>query len=399
MTEQIEALFDLDVQKFIHENREKDTVSLAYRARRFSNIPTGFLLAQIKGYQKAKVKIPSFLEVENIVFPAGISMEQCSSELTAKYKRNFLKGERLLDLTGGFGIDSIFLADNFLKCIYVEQNKELSSIFKWNLQQLGLDDKFVVHHLDCVQFLHHNETKFDCAFIDPARRDHQNNRIFRLEDCEPNVYSLMGVLRNVTRKLLIKASPMCDISHELRLLGGSTSVIITSVKNEVKEVSFLVDFANNTSDKRICIDIGKDKNQIFEFDMHNELELNSHFSMPKTYVYEPYKSILKAAGIRSVGDRYQLEKLHRDSHFFTSNRCMDDFPGRIFKLQKVVKPSKKVVKKEVGENRLNVICRNYPTSVEVLTQKLGIKEGGENYLLATTLADNSKKLLYCSRIK
>jgi hypothetical protein len=386
---------------FIRAHLNDDVRRLAMQASRYPQIDMPFAVGQIAGRQLAKHKLPSFYEREEILYPPHLSLEQCSSELTAVYKATLWKGETLVDLTGGFGVDCAFMASHFNEVTYIEQNKALCDVAAHNFSVLGLPHIRVMN-ADAERILAEDILpNTDCIYADPARRDRQGGKTVQVSDCVPDVERLEPVLLNKARSVMIKLSPMLDLSLALHALPHTVAVHIVSVKNECKELLLMLSSGEqpeNMPHPIHCINlISHDEMQTFTFTAEAEaMSEPAYTSEPAHYLYEPNASILKGGAFRSVGVKYGLKKLHPNSHLYTSNEVISDFPGRSFRVAACISPKDKAGLRQIGQ--ANIAVRNYPLSVSELRKQTKLKEGGNSYIFATTLADESRTLIVCQKL-
>ena len=392
-------------ESFVLQHRFDDVKKLAF-APYPPNVNLAFALSQISGRQAVANKIPSWHTNDNIIYPNHLPLEQCSSEAAAKYKASIVNGNSFVDLTGGFGVDCAFLAQQFKSGVYVEQSDKLCEIARNNFKALGLNHIQVIHG-KAVDYLETSQ-KVDCIYIDPARRDSGGGKIVAIPHCEPNIIELKELLLNKADTVMIKLSPMLDISLALQSLPETTDIHIVSIDGECKELLFVlnkeryhctgpISFGNSEENKESrmnCINILKNGTiQIFSFFKQEEQCTINYTAEIKNFVYEPNASILKAGAYKSVAFRFGLEKLHPDSHLYTSNKLIEHFPGRVFKLISVFAFNKKAIKENLGSiKQANLSIRNFPGSVDELRKKLKLKDGGNIYLFATTLY-NGKKVI------
>ena len=349
-----------------------------------------FLARQKEGRKAMATKLPSWAENMSILFPVKISLEQCSSEATALYKAGLVGGSTLVDLTGGFGVDSSFLSRNFSTIDYVEQNEELCKIAEHNFAALGLNIK--VNNAESVEFLNAMPA-VDCIYIDPARRDVKGKKTADLSLCSPNLLEIRDVLLEKCQTLLIKLSPMFDISSALEVFPECRQVHVVSVKNECKELLLLVEKGFCGEAEIICVEL--DGNSLCKGELKKEKGEIVSYSSPKGYLYEPNASIMKAGLYKTVANRYNLQKLHPNTHLFTSDDMVENFPGRSFKVERVTK----VQRKEIQDiEKANLSIRNFPGNVAELRKKLKLKDGGDTYIFACTLNDNSKVLIITRKV-
>ncbi len=362
-----------------------------------------FLARQTEGRKIIANKLPSWAENMSILFPVKISLEQCSSEATALYKTGLIAGESLVDLTGGFGVDCSFLSKNFSSVDYVEQNEELCQIAEHNFKTLGLNIR--VNNAESVEFLK-SMPAVDCIYIDPARRDVKGKKTADLSLCSPNLLDIRDILLDKCNTLLIKLSPMFDISSALEVFPECKQVHVVSVKNECKELLLLVEGGFCGETEIVCVDLTPNSSLLFPNGHQHVLTPNIiakknegnitiiGYSAPKSYLYEPNASIMKAGLFKTVAKRYNVAKLHPSTHLYTSEELVENFPGRTFKINKVTR----VQKKEISDiEKANLSIRNFPGNVAELKKKLKLKDGGATYIFACTLNDNSKVLIICEK--
>ena len=383
---------------FIEQNSRADVRTLALQAKKYPQVDMAMAVVQIAGRQIAKVKLPSWHRTEGLLYPKHLSMEQCSSEVTALYKASLVEGDSFADLTGGFGIDYSFLSQKFKKADYVERQAELCELASHNFPLLGLD--IDVHHADGVEYLKRMDP-VDCLFLDPARRDGHGGKTVAISDCEPDVSALEDLLVEKAKTVMVKLSPMLDLSLALKTLKYVREVHIVSVNNECKELLLILQKQSISPDISIhCEHIVNDLHQHFVFTQEQERTSDCPLaSAVEAYLYEPNSSILKAGAYRSLTQAYPCCKLHVSSHLYTSPNYIEDFPGRSFKVEAISGFGKKDLKTFLQDmEKANLTIRNFPSSVAELRKRLKLKEGGEDYLFATTLADESKVLIRCKKV-
>lgn len=385
--------------QFIKDHENDDIPSLALQSKRYPDIDMPFVLQQIKGRQIAKQKIPSWYENENIVYPSHLALEQSSSEKTALYKASLCSGKNFVDLTGGMGADFSFMSKNFIEAVYVEKLLELTLIAEHNFKELNLNNLKIINET-AESFLNKMEV-VDTIFIDPARRDKKGGKTVLIEDCSPDLTEIEKILALKASQVIIKMSPMLDISQALKKLETINEVHIISVNNECKEL-LLVKNSNNKALEITyhCIHIKNtgvtDK---YTFNKEHENSASVKYSEPLKYLYEPNPSILKAGGYKSIATDFNLNKLHVNSHLYTSEKLVENFPGRSFMIKNIIIFNKNSLKKNIGNiNKANIACRNFPLTVEGIRKKTSIKEGGDNYIFATTLASEKKVFVNCIKI-
>ncbi len=446
----------MTLEEFVRKNREADVRALALHMRQYPEMDAAFALQQIEGWQKARQKLPELAAIDGWLWPKRVSVEQSSSQATAIYKRQMLskvKGRRsgeLIDLTGGMGVDCYYLSEGFEEVHYVERDEELCRLAEKNFALAG--KKVQVHHCSAEEWLKvltsqaqtigravQGYREDTTIFVDPARRDKNGGKVFRLEDCEPNVVELLSILRACAGRVLMKLSPMLDITAAVRSLGGAAEVHVVAVKNEVKEVLVLIegardkeqrartgaDVQGNSMDPEItCVNLETEEEAFVfrksEEEGENRSDRANENNRPngtnggdggeELWLVEPNGAIMKAGGWTCFGAKYGLEELGPNSHLFCvpgDPRCMQEspkavrriygyfcgkagaeklLPGRIFRVKIASKEELKTL------NQANVICRNYPMSADALKKKLRVRDGGEKYVIATQIG--SKPVLF-----
>ena len=384
--------------RFIEENARADVRSLALQAKKYPQVDMAMAVVQIAGRQIAEAKVPSWYHTEGLLYPKHLSMEQCSSEATAIYKAGLVEGDSFADLTGGFGIDCSFLSRKFKQADYVERQAELCELAKHNFPLLGLN--IGVHNEDGVEYLKQMQP-VDCLFLDPARRDGHGGKTVAIADCEPDVSALEDLLVEKAKKVMVKLSPMLDLSLALKHLKYVREVHIVSVNNECKELLLILQKESASLDITIHCEhiVNASEHQSFSFTQEQERTSDCPLATEVgAYLYEPNASILKAGAYRSLTQTYACKKLHASSHLYTSEQFIEDFPGRRFRVEAVSGFGKKELKEFLqGMEKANLTIRNFPSSVADLRKRLKLKEGGEDYVFATTLADESKVMIKCRK--
>ncbi len=384
-------------RRFIKEHEHDDVYDLSLQLRGSAHIDADLVIKQINGRKKIKTKVPTFYQNDEILYPVNLSLEQASSEITAIYKSKLFKGNTLVDLAGGFGIDCSFMARNFQKVIYVERSGELCKLAFHNFNVLQQEHIEIVNE-DAIDYMSKMDV-VDCIYLDPARRSIQGKKVFMLADCEPDVSKHFHLLLSKSNVLIVKLSPMLDISKLLAELKCIEKVHIVSVDNDCKEILLIAN--KNSTISPIFKTINFVKSGVQEYTFRHETEINSqpaYTNQPKRFLYEPNASVLKAGAFKSIATTFQLEKLHVNTHLYTSNELVSDFPGRIFEVEIVYGNSKSELKRmSLNSPKANISVRNYVLSVEELRKKSGIKEGGDKYIFACKLADNEFAFIQCQK--
>ena len=389
-------MLDTATREFIVQHRDDDVRMLALQARRYPAVSMHDAVVQIEGWQAARTKLPAWAATEGIIYPPKISMEQCSSEQTAMFKASLVDGKRFADLTGGFGIDFSYISRGFDEAVYIERNELLCSIARENFALLELDHAKVVNG-NSEQVLDTLEA-MDWIFIDPARRDGDGRKVVALSDCEPNVVALEEQLLQKSNKVMIKCSPMLDITEACRQLKHVEKVYIVAVNNECKELLFILGNDIVESYPVHCVNLLKDGCQDFSFTAADEAaSVASYCTVIGKYLYEPNVAVQKSGCSGVLSCRYAMKKLHPNSQLYTSDERVASFPGRIFEVVDVLGFSKSDVKKVQALQKANITVRNFPESVQMLRKRLKLSDGGDNYIFATTLAGGEKVLVLCKK--
>ena len=391
-----------ETRDFIRSHRKDDVHVLALQAGKYPQVDMQEAVIQIAGWQIAEKKIPSWASTEGIRYPQHLSMEQCSSEITARYKASLVEGDAFADLTGGFGVDCSFIARRFLHAHYVERQETLCGLASHNFALLGLGH-IEVHHADGIVYLQ-QMAPVDCLYLDPARRDSQGGKTVAISDCEPDVSELESLLVEKGKRVMIKLSPMLDIALAMQELKHISQVHIVAVNNECKELIILLEKqregCSEYASKEVVISCEQIVNNLltkpFSFTLEEERNAFCEYAdRLGKYLYEPGAALLKAGPYRLLASRYGVKKLHPNSHLYTSDTLVD-FPGRSFQIEAVSGFGKKELKAFLqGIGKANLTVRNFPSSVAELRKKLKMKEGGDIYLFATTLKEGEKVLIKC----
>jgi hypothetical protein len=357
-------------------------------------------VGQIMARRQIRDKLPSWLVNDQLLFPSGMAAEQCSSEQTALYKQRLInQATCLCDLTGGLGVDSLSFSRKAQKVIYIERLGDYCDAARHNFQVLGAGN-IAIWQGEAALLLD-RLPEVDVFYIDPARRGEGNKRVFALQDCEPDLTTLLPALLERAPKVIAKLSPMADIRQTLELLPGTTEVHVLSVRNDCKELLFVIGRPEGEQLLPVtCINYtAEGKEESFAFTLQQEKQREVVYaSSILPYLYEPNASLLKAGAFKSV-TTLGVEKLHPHSHLYTSEQLVEGFPGRTFCVEEVL-PFNKALCKTLGKMlpQANITTRNFPLTVEELRNRTKVKDGGDVYLFATTLADDKKALVRCRKV-
>ena len=377
-------------RQFIRENLNADVPTLALK-----KAPVGtdvsLALRQIAARQLLQKKVPSWAENEDLLFPVHLSIEQCSSEASAKYKAGLLQGQTFADLTGGLGIDTFFISQQFQQVDYVERQAELCDLARHNFEVLKADVK--VWNETAEEYLSHCDPK-DCIFIDPARRDKHGRKTVSISDCTPDVAALQDLLLQKAQTVMIKLSPMLDISKALEELHHVKAVHVVAVANECKELDVIMERDFEGEPQFVCVNLLTSQT---ELQFTQEEERNCPIRIAdgvSNYLYEPNPAVMKAGCFKLLTQRLGVLKLHKNSNLYTSEQLVSDFPGRIFEVEGWALYNKKVRQTLLHDvEKASIAVRNFPLSVAELRKALKISDGDETYLFATTIKGEQKVVI------
>jgi len=379
---------------FVGEHLQDDIPTLILKKSPFDDISSKELAEQIDSKKRCELKLPLWFNSCNIFYPPKISIEQASSEIAAKYKASLIEGNDIIDLTGGFGVDSFFFALKAESVTHCELNKELSELSKHNSEILGVKINYV--NANGIDYLKNSNKKFSTIYIDPSRRI-ESKKVFKLKDCEPDIVGNLNLLKNHSDHIIIKTAPLLDIKSTIRELDRISEVHVISIKNECKELLLVIN-KDNLSDNPLITCLLHNETEIkYSFKISEEsIYTISNYSEPLQYLYEPDVGILKAGCFKLICRDFKVEKLHQHTHLYTSNDLNELFPGRKFKVKKTWSFGQ--FQKDNKIKQANIICRNFGLSPEELKKKLKIKDGGSEYLLFCIGKKDQLMVLNCVRI-
>ncbi len=396
-SEEFDLIDNADVRKFICEHKDENPRSFALKFSGKKDYPFRAIAEQIKCYQKAKVKLPKLSNLDFIF--ESIALEQASSEAAAKYKTDLINGEKIIDLTGGLGIDSIHFADKFKKVIYCEKNDLLCNIFKRNIETLGLTNVEVTEGDGTEIIKDFPDKYFDWIYVDPSRRDLQK-RLVGLENCVPNVISNIDLFFEKSKNILIKVSPAIDFSKVKEQLPALSRFIAVSVDGECKEILLVIAGRENLNKTLIEASILDEKGKSFSHitKCENELIGKKVLNEVKKYLYEPDAAIIKTVLSSKLAEQKALFFINSSVDYLTSEYLISDFPGRIFKVVFNSTYSKKNVKEYLKKNEIssaNIARRDFPDSPEQIKENLKLKDGGRDYFFFTRNNLNVYIFIHC----
>lgn len=406
---------------YAFEHRDEDPRTLALKAKVPANVNLTEALQQIAGWQTARTKLPEWARHDGIIYPPHLAMEQCSSEQTARYKAGVvarLLGEKasdgvFYDLTGGFGVDFSYIAPLFRKAVYVEQQENLVEVARHNFNTLSLDnaEAYCGNAVDMLRSTDHATM----IFLDPARRDNNGGRTYALSDCTPDILTMKDELFSKADFLMLKLSPMLDWRAVVQQLGSVKELHIVSVKNECKELLVVVapllfpqrgeDVSPKVEDNALTVYCVNDDQQFIH---HPSSPLPPSPFLPRPSfpfggdkrgaLLVPNSSIMKAGCFSELAHHYDVSPISANSHLFVSPHFIDDFPGRQFEIVAISSMNKRELRTTfAGISQANVAVRNFPMTAEQLRQRLRLRDGGENYVFATTEEDGQHIIFLCKK--
>ncbi len=397
----IEKLSTPEVIRFLQENAGLNEQELLLKHDTLFGLPTRLLAQQLKGRRKAEAKLPLWYNTPGIVYPPTVALEQCSSEITARYKTELLLPylgpghTRVADLTGGMGVDTFYLSRLFQEVVYIEPDASLLKTSRHNHQVLGAKN-IHYHALTAHDFLKQNPGKFDLIYADPSRKSSRGSKAIRLQDCSPDITALQNLIFASSTNFLLKASPLLDIREGLRQLPQTTEVHVVAVNNEVKELLFLATPCLTQQPVIKTVNFQNGNLMEFAFTFAEEQQAEVQYAAPLAWLYEPNLAIMKAGAFKLAASRFGLQKLHPNTHLYTSSARIENFPGRMFRVQETLKPGDAL--KTLYGATAHVLIRNYPAAATQLASKFHLTPAGEVYLIACTSV-SGKHLLLTQRVR
>ncbi|MEZ4971054.1 MAG: class I SAM-dependent methyltransferase [Flavobacteriaceae bacterium] len=384
-----------EIQDFIIENTRTDLIALLLRPLSFEDVTNKEIAEQIEAKNRCRDKLPTWYGTPNIYYPNKLNIEQTSSESTAQYKAGLVGGTALLDMTGGLGVDSYFFSAKMGQVHHCEINRDLSEIAAHNYKVMGKDN-IHCHAMDGMDFLKTSNIDFDWIYIDPSRRHDAKGKVFLLSDCIPNIPDDLDSILEKTKKIMIKTAPLLDLSAGLRELRFVKEIHIVAVKNEVKEILWLLERNHENEILVKTANLNESSMEKFNFSLDDEKMAFSNYSDPLGYLYEPNSAILKSGAFKIIGKQFNIYKLHNHSHLYTNNQLLE-FPGRRFKVITTLPFNKKGIQ-QLDIKKANITVRNFPLSVAEIRKKYKIKDGGKEYLFFTTNPNGEKIVVQCRKL-
>ena len=382
---------------FIQEHIEANVADLLLQGNRYQEVELKRMAAQILARQKARHKIPAWYANERLHFPPPLSVEQGSSEATARFKANLVSGQKLIDITGGMGIDCFYMSESFEQAIYFDQQKIVAEAAAYNFEALGVADKIDVRTEDAILALSKNPEPADWIYADPARRDDRQRKVAQLASCTPDLTEVLPTLFRSAPNILVKTAPLLDIDLAVSQLKFVQAVYVVGLDKECKEVLYVLKQTSIPVEEiplkvRILNTDGRVRHS-FNFTRREEADAAPEYTNPLKYLYEPQAAVLKAGAFKSIAAHFGLAKLAANTHLYTSEKLVAEFPGRSFEVVAVCKPDARALSEFVRGGKANLTLRNFPGSVDDLRKKWRLKEGGDVYLFAAEQFDGRKVVI------
>lgn len=401
----LQSLNSEELIAFVLEHKDEDPIKLLLQQKKYPDVDMALVAQQIEGQRQASVKWPTLAGCQYFLYPPRLNREQSSSEETAFHKADIIQSMRgdkrprlkIADLTGGMGIDSIAFAKMQDTAVdYVECNENLCRLMEHNAKALGLDD-ITVHYGDGIEWLRNSNKKYDILFIDPARRDTHGKKVSAFEDCTPNILEHHDILMAHCEWLMVKASPMMDIDKGAEQLGNVSDAYVVAVDGECKEVLFIC--GEVEGNMRIhCQHLHHREVDDFVFTRDDEASAQASYAGEMAqYLYEPNAALMKGGAFKLLSQNERLSKLAHNTHLYTSERFLPHFPGRRFKILAETRLTRKEVLKQIPDGKAHVVTRNYPVAATELQKQLGLKEGGDLFVIATTIGVRKSGFICCEQ--
>lgn len=393
-----------EVKRFITAHEHADVPSLLLKHKSVDNIPITAIADQIIGRRKAKSKLPEYYAEDDVLYPPVVNLEQTSSEHTSRFKSKLIienlssigvPRDKLVDLTGGFGIDTLAFSRHFNHATHVEPDEKLQRLAQYNHNLLGASN--ISYTNQTAETYLKTMAPVSAVYIDPSRRS-GSRKVYSLHDCQPDITALQKEILGHAHVLVIKTSPMLDIQLALSELQHVKQVYILAVDNEVRELLFIAEREFSGEARVFAINDSGDAIASMQLSFSEEQDVKSTVSDVMAYIYEPNAAVLKAGAFKLVSQQYKVNKLHVNTHLYTSDRLEESFPGRIFRVVTPLKADSRKVQEFFPEGKANIITRNYPSTPEALKKKLKLGDGGDRYLLAFT-SQKGPEIVAAERLK
>ncbi|MDR6736573.1 THUMP-like domain-containing protein [Sphingobacterium sp. 2149] len=385
-----------EIQQFLDRNAEQSPAKIALKKSPFEGISPSELATQLDGKQRASTKIPMWAKTPGIYFPPKLNLEQCSSEKTALFKSTLInKGTHLVDATSGFGVDSFYFSRQAAKVTACELNPELAAISKHNAAVLAADNLHVIAANGVDYILHDATKRFDYIYLDPSRRV-QNKKVFLLDECEPNLVQLQDDFFRHSDSIISKLAPLLDITSALQQLRYVKDVYVLSLQNDCKELIFVQEKGYEGEAAIHAVRLFHGQQQVVSFTYESERAVVNEYSEPLSYLYEPDVALSKAGAFKTIGQLFDVKKLHKNTHLYTSDKQIENFPGKTFVIKQVESFSD--FKKNKQSMQAGIIAKNFPLKTAEIKKKFKISDGGNSFLFFTTTVNDQFSVIHTQRI-
>ncbi|MDP3353150.1 MAG: class I SAM-dependent methyltransferase [Flavobacteriaceae bacterium] len=390
-----QSILTSEVQDFINAHLKTDISKLAFKGSPFIDISIQELMNQLVSKSKCQEKLPTWFTTPYIYYSPKLNIEQTSSEKAAQHKSTIISGNSIIDLTGGFGVDTFYFSKVFKTVTHCEIDKELSEITSYNYKQLKVVNINCINN-DGISYLSNSTKKFDWIYIDPSRRNELKGKVFRLADCLPDIPTHLDLLFKHTDAILVKVSPFLDINIGIKELQFVKEVHIVAIDNEVKELLFILKKNNVDVISIKTINIINSSNQVFNFDLTDENYI-IQYSLPLKYIYEPNKAIFKSGAFNLIAEKFNLYKLANNTHLYTSENAIG-FPGSCYEVLEQLPYNFKKLKAVLPDLTANIKIRNFPDTINAIKKKLKIRDGGIFYVFFITNKEEKPMILVTKRL-
>ena len=389
-------------QDFIRQHIHDDVPTLLLQKYHPDDLDLGKMAGQIVARQKARHKLPAWYANARLLFPPPLSVEQGSSEATARFKASLVSGKKLIDITGGMGVDCFYMSAQFEQTTYFDQQEDVARAAAYNFGQLGAADRIDVRAEDAIASLDKNPATADWIYADPARRDDRQRKVAQLADCTPDLTTVLPVLFRSAPNVLVKTAPLLDIDLAVAQLQSVREVHVIGLEGECKEVLYTLERGypgGKDAPIRVRLLNAEGTPQAaFDFTREQETAAIAPLGAPQTYLYEPHAALLKAGAFKTIATQYGLTKLAPNTHLYTSTRWLPEFPGRGFEVQAICKPHARELAAFAPGGKANLTVRNFPGKMDDLRKKWRLKEGGDAYFFATELSDTRKVVIVAQKV-
>lgn len=390
-------------EQFIRNNLTADVRTLALGSHP-DEVDMQYALTQISGWQAARLKVPLWAATEGIVYPKHLSLEQCTSQYIAQYKASFIEGLlgsgfKMADITGGMGVDCFFISRSASQVYYNEMSDQLCDCARANFKALGRPDIEISCGTAEDYIASLTPDSLDLIYLDPARRGDAGRKLVSISDCQPDTVALQDDLLRISANVMVKLSPMLDITRALTELKHVSHAFIVGLEGECKEITLLLQRGFDAEPTITAVDI--DQNGVPEPAVSSAKSTDAALPLPiadtaclqpGTYISEPSAPYMKSALFRTIAASTGTALLHPDTHLYWSKQKPESFPGRTFQIRGIIPFDKRSLSALV-KTQANLSVRNFPESAPALQQRLKLRDGGPRYLIATTLSDSRRILL------